>query len=303
MAPNPAPAICDGNGVAGYRWHAFISDTANDPATITYGGGGATAPNGFTSSLLSTSGTFVTNLNPSSTGQITPIPGFDLSLFGPTLSPGEYNIGFACSLAGETTNFWATGITVTATSYSIGVAPAAPVLSLGAGTGTEQTINIGNPNTSLDSYNLSVVPAPANPLPTVAPGDTSFELTGLSLGTDYDVTLEAVIAGFPPVSSNLLEFQSAASFPITVTALDVFDGDDVTVNWLAPGGPAPASYDVVITDDASAVVATQTGVAGLSATFAGIPLGADYTATVTGNYASSGASSTGQATLRSARTH
>jgi hypothetical protein len=293
MAPNPAPAICDGNGVAGYRWHAFISDSANDPATITYGGGGATAPNGFTSSLITSTGTFATNLNPSSIGQITPIPGFDLSAFGPALAPGEYNIGFACSLSGETTNFWSTGITVSATAYSVGVAPAAPVLSLGVGTGTTQEIIINNPDAGLDAYTLDVNVPLADPLPTVTPGDTSFVLTGLTLGTGYDVELEAVKSGFPNATSNTLSFTAAASFPITVTVLDVFDGDDVIVDWVAPGGPAPASYDVVITDSASAVVATQTGVAGLSATFTGIPQGSGYVATVTGSYAGAGASSTG----------
>jgi hypothetical protein len=287
MSPNPAPAICDGNGVAGYRWHAFISDAANDPATLTYTGTGATAPIGFTSSLVSTSGIIITNQNPSSIGQITPIPGFNLSLFGPALVPGVYNIGFACSLLQQTTNYWSTRITVTATNYTLGAVPAAPVLSLGAGTGTTQTINFTQaPATpAISSYTLNVTPAPGGALPTVAPGATSFELTGLALGTSYSVSLVANNStGASPAGT--VSFSAAASCPApVVTALDVFDGDPITATWTAPT-PCPAtpvSYDVALLQGAT-VITNQPGVTVLTANLGVRPVGS-YTVRVTPNFA------------------
>jgi hypothetical protein len=303
MAPDPAPSFCGGDSATdGYRWNTYITDAANDPATLTWPAGTATIPGGgvgFTSTLLDPAGSFVSNRTTAiGTGQISPIPQFRLGFFGAALTPGVYNIGFACSLSGQTTEYWNTTMTITGTggvanAFAVGVAPEAPDLSLGAGTGTTQEIIINNPDASLDSYILDVNVPLADPLPTVNPGDTSFVLTGLTLGQSYDVELESVKTGFPAATSNTLSFTAAASFPITVTALDVFDGDDVIVNWAAPGGPAPDSYDVVITDSASAVVATQTGVVGLSATFSGIAQASGYTATVTGNYTGPGASSTG----------
>ena len=81
-----------------------------DPGTLTYNASGPVAPVGsvgFTSGLLDISGNFVIQKNTSAAATITPIPGFSLSSLVPAgLVPGQYNIGFACSLAGATTNFW-----------------------------------------------------------------------------------------------------------------------------------------------------------------------------------------------------
>ena len=70
-----------------------------------------------------------------------------------------------------------------------------------------------------------------------------------------------------------------------VTALDVFAGDVVIVNWSAPAPcpAAPASYDVEILSG-SVILASQTGVTDLSASFGGLEPGA-YVARVTPNFA------------------
>ena len=70
-----------------------------------------------------------------------------------------------------------------------------------------------------------------------------------------------------------------------VTALDVFAGDVVIVSWSAPAPcpAAPASYDVEILSG-SVILASQTGVIDLSASFAGLEPGA-YGARVTPNFA------------------
>ena len=68
-----------------------------------------------------------------------------------------------------------------------------------------------------------------------------------------------------------------------MTALNVFAGDDVIVDWTEPTGPiAPTDYDVVISQGA-VEVARQDNVVGLTATFAGLGVG-NYTVTVTPNY-------------------
>ena len=73
--------------------------------------------------------------------------------------------------------------------------------------------------------------------------------------------------------------------PPAVTALDVFSGDVVIVNWSAPAPcpELPVSYDVAILSGA-VVIAAQTGVTDLSASFNGLEPGA-YLARVTPNFA------------------
>ena len=303
MAPNPAPALCSGNGVAGYRWHAFISNTANDPATLTYTASGATAVGGigFTSSLLNTVGNFVQAINPSSTGQITPIPGFDLAGLGAALVPGTYNIGFACSLATQTTNYWSTPITVTATSYSVGVVPAAPVLTTTSVTATSATVNFthaaSTPATT--GYTATVTPtAPAGaalaPI-SVPAGATSFAVPGLTTGTTYSVSLTATnTTGASPASNTLSFTPSAAAQPAIVPTLSPGVGQ-VTVNIPAVtiGGARtalPTSYTLAVSPApgapglASYTIPSAAGP--LTQVVPGITAGAPYTFTLTVSYTS-----------------
>ncbi len=148
----------------------------------------------------------------------------------------------------------------------------------------------------MDSYTLNVTPTPGGALPTVAPGDTSFELTGLTLGTSYSVSVTANKAGFTSATSDEepltagdqpLTFTASVTGPeLVVQAPDAFESTDVTVSWTVPtvaGLPAPVSFDVTVTGPTT--VTPFTAVAGPSVTIlaAQLALG-DYTATVTPNY-------------------
>ena len=143
LRPDPSPAFCPGDSVAGYRWQTFISAAANDPATFVYNADGPTVPGGGVAPsfpLVSTSGINQVNRNTAADtgagGLITPIPGFNLGIYGAALPDGDYSIGFACSLAGDTVRFWTTSITVAAGSYSTSTAPTTTTTVAGSTTTT-----------------------------------------------------------------------------------------------------------------------------------------------------------------------
>jgi hypothetical protein len=305
--PLAAPNNCPGDGVAGYRWAGFITPKANDPSQLRFDdpGGFPNATEAPGSLPLATPGSqfIVAQVPGPGTGFVNAPNSLNFAntlLFNATELPaGEYWMGLACydlDVPGlPTERYWATDVTVSRPgagpnnfTWSIGTAPAAPILSLGAGTATTQTINIDNPDATLDSYNLDVSLPLADPLPIVTPGDTSFVLTGLTLGTSYDVELESVKAGFPAATSNTLSFTAAASGPApVVVAPDVFESTDATISWTVPtvaGIPAPVSFDVTVTGGTT--VTPFVGVPGPSVTVPGTELGiGSYTATVTPNYA------------------
>jgi hypothetical protein len=311
MSPSPAPGICDGNSsTGGYRWQTFITPLAVNPGTLTYSAAGPAAPagsTGFTSGLLDNAGNFIIQRNTSAAATITPIPGFNLSALGAGLTPGAYNIGFACSLAGVTTNFWTSPITVTATDFTQGVflLPGAPVLGAvtynpaGTTRPTTATVNFTHAASTPATTGYTATLTPVGGAPAIAPiavaaGATSFEIPGLDAGETYSVTLTATNSvGTSAPSAAISVTGDVQTSPVAVTTLSVFDGDDVIVNWTAPAGPvAPASYDVAILQGAT-VVASQNAVAALTATFPGLAVGT-YTARVTPNYAA-GSGVSGQA--------
>lgn len=290
MSPNPAPAICDGiTSVDQTKWHAFISDAANDPATIDYTGSGATAPVGFTSSLLSTAGTFITNQNTSSIGQITPIPGFNLSLFGAALVPGEYNIGFACSLAGETTNFWSTPVTITATTISQGARPAAPTLDTltpGNGTLTAAFTAPTGSDPAIDDFTVTATPQGGGTAVTATGTASPITVTGLTNGTVYDVVVTAANTVGTSDDSNALSATPAVQGQPPVQALSAIPGAQAcTVSWQAPAsGPAPTNYTVTVTPAISGSPFTVTSPLSLELT--GLAAGTSYGIEVIANYPS-----------------
>ena len=302
MAPNPAPAICNGNGVAGYRWHAFISDSRNDPATITYTGAGAVAPLGFTSSLLSTTGSFVTNLNPSSTGQITPIPGLNLSLLGAALVPGTYNIGFACSLAGETTNYWSSPVTISATNISFGAVPTAPNLEAGGTTSVAVTATTA----VVDFTQAAAVPAVTGFTATVSPSagvtiapltaaSTSISLSGLTTGTPYTVSLVSTNPTGNSPSSNSVTFTPSAAPQPAINFTATPGTGSSTVSFTAPvagvGGftAVPTSYTLTVAPapaaPGQASYTIPAAVGPISQLVEGLTPGTAYTATLQPTYA------------------
>jgi len=316
MQFSPSNQACPGNNNDGWAYSTFL--TADDPAQLDYSAAGQpSSPDlGRTTAFRDSGGTFVRGLFPDlTTYNMIPQSGLSFAqTFSSTpLAVGEYTVGIACwnvnsvdypgvgdTLdARETAVFWSQRVTVTESggvfSYTSGWAPAAPVLSIAAYTGTSQAIGFTQPARDGDpaipavtSYSLAVSPSPSDALPTVSAGDTSFTLTGLTKGTLYTVEMSAVNSvGEGPVQ-NITGFTFTAAeecvAPV-VTALDVFDGDAVEVNWSAPAGcgDTPADYDVAILDG-STTVASQLAVSGTTASFAGVALG-DYTAQVTANFA------------------
>ncbi len=294
------PARCPGDGVNGHRWHTYIIPITSDPASTTYAGGVPVGP-AVSSNLRNPSGTFIRNQLPGTGDGLIAQPPAGYTWVGlgagaGILPAGGYNIGIACTLdvAGvtEVQKFWNTQITVTSTgattfNYATGVVPAAPVLttsSYDAGT-TTATVNFTHaaslPATS--GYTATITGSPAiAPIPVPA-GATSFQIPGVALGSSYTVSLVASNTVGDSAPSNTITVVGAVTAPApVVTAPDAFEGNAVTVSWLAPAsGPAPASYDVAITPGGP----TFTGVAGLSQVVpAGLAIGS-YTATVTPNYA------------------
>ena len=174
MTTNPAPAFCPGDSVAGYRWQTFITRSSNDPATFTYNSDGPVAPSGAASPtfpLVSSSGVNQVNRNTGADtgngGQITPIPGFDLSVYGSALPDGDYSIGFACTLNGATMRFWTTGIAVAAGSYS----PA-------TNTTTTTTTIAGTTTTTVAGGTTTTTVAGGTTTTTVAGGTTTTTVAG-----------------------------------------------------------------------------------------------------------------------------
>ena len=306
---NPVNQACPGDNTQGWFFSPYL--TADDPAPLTFSAAGSplSAAGGRTTALRDTGGNLIRNVFPNLVdGNLISIPdlSFQQSFASTPLVPGVYNVGMACfnanavTVAGqsfgvrENARYWNTqitasssvGSTTVADTFAVGVQHVKPILSAGTGTATTQNIAIDNPQSGLSSYTLNVTPAPGGALPTVAPNATSFQLTGLTLGTSYTVELTVVKTGFTNQTSDPLSFTASTSCPVpSVTALDVFLGDDVTVNWSAPAPcPAtPASYDVEIFDGATSV-ASLPGVTLTTATFPGLAI-ADYTARVTPNYA------------------
>lgn len=115
--PNPVPAACPGTAADGHFWQTFMTPLTVDPGTLTYDfAGPQPKATEFTQPLYS-AGTPVVNNNPATApaGLIVGAPEFyDFSAFDTTFRPpaGDYWVGIACTLAGETTAFWATPITI-----------------------------------------------------------------------------------------------------------------------------------------------------------------------------------------------
>lgn len=125
LLPPPA-SKCPGDAATnGYRLQSYIAPAAVDPATLTYDANGPTAAGSFPLYDVATS-PFVNAVSLGiGDGIISGIPQFSLGVFdGQGLLPaGDYNVGFACSLAGATVTYWSTKITLSA---ALAYSPAGP---------------------------------------------------------------------------------------------------------------------------------------------------------------------------------
>lgn len=300
----PAGAACAGDSATGgYRWQTFMAATSVDAGTITYALGSPVAQGtAFIQPLFSAAGSPVTDqLTAAATatnplGLITGVPSMTIGGVFPAgfVPAGNYNIGFACTLAGATTAFWSTPIVITTNAaggpaqinFSLNVAPPPPTLLTLSG-GTPQTLTgtfsapVSTP--AATGYTVTAVPTSGTTvtLPVAAPG--AFSLTGLTNGVLYSVTVKTTNAVGTGPSSNALTatvFDINARPAVTgLTAVPTFG--QVTLNWVAPTiAPVPAVYTVAVTP---VVVGSPftTAAGALSFNVTGLVAGTVYTFVVT----------------------
>jgi hypothetical protein len=271
MSPDPAPAFCPGDSVAGYRWQTFISTATNDPATLTYNSNGPVLPNGGTGiafPLVSTRGITQVALNTAvdtgNGGQITPIPGFNLAVYGAQLPDGSYNIGFACSLAGATVAFWTTGITVTGDSFAISSTSTTTTTT----SSTTTTTVAGATTTTVAGATTTTV---AGATTTTVAGATTTTAAGATTTTTPGATQSATLSPATPTAGG--------SYRVTHPACRVGD----TVTFTQPQSTPPtttATCAAAVAGLRRPAQAATTGVATVTLTAPTAP--GSYTVTATG---------------------
>ncbi len=297
LAPDPIPANCDGDtAVDGYRWNMFISDVRNDPATLDYssatvdvdGGPGV----GFTAPLLTSLGSPVLARNTAAdTGQIVGIPVASLGFYGAFLVDGEYNIGFACTLNGETTNYWVTSITVSngGTDFAEGARPAAPVLDSITPGDAQITANFsaGVANPPVTSFTATATPQGGGAAVTASGAGSPITIPGLTNGTTYDVFVTADNPVGTSDQSNTLSGTPALQGQPPVQNLSAVSAAEAcTVTWLAPAsGPTPTDYTVDVTQGGTPITGSPfTVTSPLSLDLTGLTSGLSYDISVIANY-------------------
>jgi len=301
--------VCPGDtATGGFRWNQYITSASVDAATLTWDASGPVLPAGapggaIAQPLYSTAGTPQVNRNTAvNTGQITGTStlNFDLN----TLSAGEYKIGFACSKTGQTERYWQTLITVSGSGAGItwvqGTKPGVPTsftANGGSATGGKITGSFAAPagttDPAISTYTVTATPQGGGTATTITPATAgSYEITGLTNGTVYDVTVTA---------TNSVGTSSAATVsnvtvnpnPIGAPALSTTSGTGVVnLSWTAPTDPAGSTrtgYTVTCAGPAPATTActTTTTLTGISptATSLAVNLAAGvYTFTIQATY-------------------
>jgi hypothetical protein len=265
-APNN---VCPGDGLAGYRWATYMVPASVDAATLTWTASGPSAGSGvFAQPLFSEAGSPQVAKTPGiGTGLITGTPAnYNFaSVAGLPVPNGEYKVGYACYLAGQTERYWQTLITVsgsTASSFNWvkGVKPAAPVLASPL-TVDNQTINGSFSESAADPAisGRTVTAVPQGGGTTVTKSVASagaFTLNaadGVLNGKVYDVTV-TVTNSIGSTVSNTVTSPLVAPPTIAAPAVSTVDGvGKVTVNWtpaVAPGGATLVNHVVTCNSNA-----------------------------------------------------
>lgn len=293
----PANGFCPGDNTAGYLYHTFITPLSNDPAPMVYSPSGTPTGPAFTNNLANSAGIRSRVLLPGlGDGLVVAVANqtFSNALFA-GLTPGAYNVGIACTQPDlvplvQTMRFWSTPVTITASAgagpnnftYQVGVVPAAPVITTAIPGDTTATVNFTHAPSTPATTGYTITANPGALTFTAPAGATSANLTGLTNGTAYSVTMVATnTVGNSPVSNSVSVTPSLAPLPgVTgVTAAPAGPGA-ITVSWTAPAGPTnPTSYNVTISpvvgiSPVSVLFGTNTR------TFTGLTAGILYSFTV-----------------------
>jgi hypothetical protein len=223
-APNN---VCPGDTATGnFRWTTYMVPESVDPATLTYNSSGPIAPAAgvFTQPLFSSlTGAPQVNKNTAvTTGQISGTATISFAVFTPgQISPGTYEIGYACSKAGQTERFWSTLITVTASPTGGPAQIAWEVATAPPPTTTTTTTSTTVPGST------TTTTAPGSTTTTTVPGSTTTTTTVASTSTTSTTTttLFVVPSTIRPITlpGTVLPATGSSSWrPIVIWALVAF---------------------------------------------------------------------------------
>ncbi len=299
----PAGAACQGDSASGgYRWQTFMVPSSVDAGTLTYNASGPIAPAGvtFTQPLFAAGSPVVQRTTAVTSGVLTPIPVFSFPA-GLPVPAGSYDVGYACTLAGVTTRYWETPITVTSTGAStfnvaFGAAPAAAVLT--AATGGDSTLNgsftLAAATPALTSLTATATPQGGGAATTItlATSATTFAFTGLTNGTTYDVVITATNSVGSSTSNTLSALVAPGAFPAVTNLAAQGQPEAIKVDWTAPVDTQPRTgYSLEIATDAAfaspiAGSPFTVGAAAVTYTKTGLTAGTVYYARITAQYAS-----------------
>jgi len=258
----PAGAACpgSGSGTPSYRWQTYIVSDGVDVSTMAYATGPQPIAGQFVSPLYDTVGNPIQNKNPAASplGLISGIPVFSFENAGVTLDPGDYKLGFACTQAGDTVSFWTIRITVAADAsdlpahftWTLAAPPAPPITGLAAaqiaGPGVHLSWTAPTGTTPTD-YTVGIAPTVGSAPFTVPGSSTTFDITGLTEGLAYTITVTANYSVAPlsgPPATVPFTYTTPAAPPITGLAASQIAGPGVHLTWTPPTGTAPVGYTI-----------------------------------------------------------
>ncbi len=187
--------VCPGDTATGnFRWNTYMVPESVDPATLTYNASGPIAPAAgvFTQPLYSSlTGAPQVNKNTAvTTGQIVGTATVNFAVFTPGQIPaGTYEIGYACSKAGQTERYWSTLITVTAAptggpaqiSWAVATAPPPTTTTTTVAPTTTTTTVPATTTTTTVPGSTTTTTVPGSTTTTTVPGSTTTTSTTTTL--------------------------------------------------------------------------------------------------------------------------
>lgn len=258
-APNNT---CQGDtATGGYRWHMYFATDRVDLDTIEVSAGRLTTPTEtypYVDSLYATTGAAQVNRATAiNTGQIVGTSIVNLAT-NQVQGDGLYRIGYLCTLAGVATRRWTTTLLVrdfvdrTNFSWSLCLCDRRPTVTIDEWASADGTTVAGTvtPVAAPPNFTSYVVELrepsslPTPPLARQVLGATggSFQLSGLTTGTDYVVTaygLSTAGSSSPSTPVGVRPFRLVPS-PLDFLRVNGSDGLIVTT-WFSPFNPPPTN--------------------------------------------------------------